>query len=308
MNPVIRFLLKIISLPIFDITRDYKIIRRFQEFASLKTEKPDGFRLFDEQITFAGGSYRIPVRVFEPPIVQKKGAILFFHGGGYTTGNVDFYTPTCIQLAKRTGMNVLSVDYRLAPEHPYPAGLNDCQGALYFFSEEHHERFTPLIVMGDSAGGNLAAASCFRMKKNGDRLPKGMALIYPAVGWDYSDTSPFASVHEKAENYGLTQKKLQEYYSLYVPNGALKNPEIAPILEDDFSDMPQTFIATAEHDPLRDEGETFGHRLQEASIPTEIHRMKNVPHGFWTSEKVFEDSIEKLYELLLPWLEKIHEN
>lgn len=303
MNPLIRLALKLASLPIFDMTRDYAIVRRFQEWAAKREEIPPDFILLDEEILSSDGSHTIPVRLFANKEGIKKGTVLFIHGGGYALGNVDTYTPVCLQLAKVTGYTVLSVDYRLAPEYPFPEGLNDCLEVLRFLLHEDTGQFRPLTIMGDSAGGNLATVACRRIKEEGWPLPDQQVLIYPAVGWDYSEASVYPSMHEKADDFGLTRKKLQEYYDLYIPEGMdPKNPDIAPVMAEDLSGLPQALVITAEHDPLRDEGEHYAKRLQEAGVPVILHRFPDVPHGFLTYERPFSDAVDRLYAVVYAFL------
>lgn len=303
MNPLIRLALKIVSLPVFDMTRDYEIVRRFQRWAAKREEIPPDFLLLDEEIHSADGQ-AIPVRLFANRQGIQKGTLLFFHGGGYVIGTVDTYTPVCLQLAKVTGYTVLSVDYRLAPEHPFPAGLDDCYEVLRFLLDDKTGKYRPLTVIGDSAGGNLATVACRRLKERNLPQPDSQVLIYPAVGWDYTETSPFPSLQEKAEDFGLTRKKLNEYYNLYIPEGVdRKNPEIAPILADDLTGLAKALILTAEHDPLRDEGEAYAKKLSEAGVPVRLHRMPDVPHGFWTYERPFAEAVEQLTEYIADFVQ-----
>lgn len=302
MNPIIRFALKISSMPLLDMTRHYKFIRKLQNLGA-REEKPKDFILFDEEIRMEGCDHAIPVRVFTQGELESNGTIIFFHGGGYTIGNVDSYTAACVQLAKHTKMQVLSVDYRLAPEHPFPAGLDDCYTAMRFFLDDNDNRFRPLFVMGDSAGANLATVCCYLSKEEDKAQPDGQILLYPAVGWDYSETSPFPSMHTKAEGYGLTRKKVYEFYSLYVQDRDPKQPEIAPLLMPSVEGLPPSLLLTAEHDPLRDEGTMYGAKLYHAGVPSEVYQIREVPHGFWTHERPFERAIKQVYEILVPWIE-----
>ncbi len=297
MNIFIRMALKLLSNPKFDMTRNYEIVRRFQVWAAAREEIPEDFVLLDQKILSSDQTTLIPVRMFAGNKVTKPGTLVFLHGGGYATGNVDSYTPTCIQMVQETGCRVLAVDYRLAPEFPFPAGLEDCYEVLRFLAADGSGRFRPLTVVGDSAGGNLATVACTLLAEKHLPLPDGQILIYPAVGWDYSENSPFASIHEKAEGYGLTRKKLNEYYEMYVPEGVdKKDPRIAPLLSDQLSALPRTLIFTAEHDPLRDEGEAYAGALLENGVSVTGKRIKDVPHGFWAYEKPFPEAVEKVYE------------
>ena len=211
--------------------------------------------------------------------------MLFIHGGGWVTESVDNYERICARMANATGHIVVSVDYRLAPEYPFPTGLEDCYAvakAIYTNQFILNTRPEQITLIGDSAGGNLAAALSLMARDRGEFLPRRQVLIYPATNSDYSEHSPFPSVRENGTDYLLTRGKINDYINLYASCEEDKqNPYFAPILAKDLSNQPRTLIITAELDPLRDEGEAYGKRLLEAGNEVEIHRIKDAFHGFF---------------------------
>ncbi|MCC8065984.1 MAG: alpha/beta hydrolase [Clostridiales bacterium] len=242
------------------------------------------------------GDYKIPIRLYfaSEEEMKKAGAagdgppapaLLFFHGGGWVTESVETYDRVCARMAQATGHLVISVEYRLAPEHRFPVGLKDCYAAAralytgHFFLNTDPERTT---VMGDSAGGNLAAAVCMMARDTGEFRVRQQILIYPAVNYCYTEESEYFSVRENGENYLLTAKKMEDYLNLYQSSPKdRENPYFAPILAKDLRGMPRTLILTAEYDPLRDEGEAYGQRLRDAGNEVEIHRIPDALHGFF---------------------------
>ena len=227
------------------------------------------------------GDYKVPIRLFFPTEEamengaasgRKPPVILFFHGGGWVTESVENYQRVCARMAQSTGQIVASVEYRLAPEYRFPVGLMDCYAAA-------KDRIT---IMGDSAGGNLAAAVCMMARDRGEFYPKKQILIYPALNNCYTEESPFESVKTNGTGYLLTAEKMEDYLKLYesCPEDR-KNPYFAPILEKDLRNMPDTLILTAEFDPLRDEGEAFGERLKAAGNRVEVHRIAGAFHGYF---------------------------
>lgn len=265
-----------------------------RHLANLKAIDP--LKVFYKTLDYKiyNGDYEVPVRIFFPTKEMQDEelkrtheipVLLFFHGGGWVTDNVDNYERICARLANATSQVVVAVEYRLAPEFPFPTGLMDCYAvakALYdnqFILNVKPENIT---LIGDSAGGNLTAAISLMARDRKDFFPKRQILIYPAVNSDYSLNSPYSSVSENGEDYLLTRGKLEDYINLYKSKPEdLNNPYFAPIKASDFREQPATLILTAEFDPLRDEGEAYGERLQEAGNQVEIHRIKDALHGYF---------------------------
>lgn len=243
-----------------------------------------GYHAWDHKV--CAGRHEIPVRLFRPQSRGPHKALLFFHGGGWVVGNIDSYTKFCCRLAMITDRLIISVDYRLAPEHPFPEGLLDCYAVareLYTKPELLGLSGQDIVMIGDSAGGNLAAAVSLMARDRGEFLPHAQILIYPATYNDHTAASPFASVRENGEGYLLTSKRICEYMALYErrPSDRL-NPYFAPLAAADFSRQPKTLVITAEYDPLRDEGEAYAHALWRAGNDTELHRVPDALHGYFT--------------------------
>ncbi|UWG95835.1 alpha/beta hydrolase [Dehalobacter sp. DCM] len=284
--------IKMLSHLDIHIKRTYRIYRKIQKL--LNPQVKTRYHLLDHRILVE--HREVPVRIFRPENHETTKSLIFFHGGGWVTGNIDSYTPICTQLANQTQHNVISVDYALAPENPFPAGLEEC----YRVTREIF--LNPLLLpcchdditlIGDSAGGNLAAAVSLMARDRGDFLPKRQILIYPATYNDHSSHSPFESVRTNGKDYIFTSKRIQDYMDLYIQNDEDRsNPYFSPLLAENLSQQPQTLIITAEYDPLRDEGEMYGVRLKDFGNSVMVHRISDALHGFfsfpWNKEALKE--------------------
>ena len=269
----------------------------FRHMADLKRLDPMKifYKKIDEKIY--NGSHAVPVRIFFPnekcfqesndktSDSRDKKLLLFIHGGGWVTESIDNYERICARLADATGQYVAAVEYRLAPEHPFPTGFMDCYAvakAIYtnrFILNVNPQRIT---LIGDSAGGNLAAAVSLKARDDGIFKPQRQILIYPAVNHDYSETSRLQSVKDCGSDYLLTAGKMRDYIDFYAAREEdKKNKYFAPLMETDYRNQPDTLILTAEFDPLRDEGEEYGKRLKEAGNYVEVHRIKDALHGYF---------------------------
>lgn len=278
-SKAMRAALKALSYMEPEVGRSYKLHRKLQEIPAIFAGTPPATV---NDIAVDHGDYAVPLRVFYPP-GKKQRTMLYFHGGGWVIGNIDSYEYVCANMAAHIGCTVVSVDYRLAPEHKFPVGLEDC----YAVAREVYLHGLPgidcrdTILAGDSAGGNLAAAVSLLAQERGEFLPTAQILLYPATFNNHSASSPFPSVRENGEDYLLTSKRIREYMELYT-----RTPEdylskyFAPMLADDLTGQPRTLIITAEYDPLRDEGEAYGEKLRKFGVETEVHRLEDALHGF----------------------------
>lgn len=227
----------------------------------------------------AGGIQK--ARLYRPD-GESKGTVLFFHGGGYVVGGLESHDPQARRVCALASANVLAVDYRLAPEHAHPAAVDDAWAALQWCRGDGRERgIDPkLVVMGDSAGGGLAAGLTLRNKRLGGAPLLGQVLVYPMVD-HYSSAWP--SYKEMSESFGLTDATMRWFWDHYVPQGGKGGPvpeESAPVRAKDHSGLPPALILTAECDVLRDEGEDYARRLREAGVPVELQRCAGMNHGF----------------------------
>lgn len=265
-----------------DVKKNYKLERQVGNL--LHPAIKPLFEFWDHRVPV--GDHDVPVRIFHPKTRESQELLLFFHGGGWVTGNIDTYTATCASLADDTGRRVASVDYRLAPEFPFPCAVEDCYGVareLFLHSELLEAEPPQITLIGDSAGGNLAAVVSLLAADRGEFQVENQVLIYPATNNVHDETSPFPSIRENGENYLLTSKKICDYLSLYIqsPEDFL-SPYFAPLLAEDLSGQPRTLVITAQFDPLRDEGEEYGRRLKAAGCEVELYRFDDMLHGFFT--------------------------
>ncbi len=226
----------------------------------------------------------VPVRVYEP--LQAHGStLIYLHGGGWVVGDVETHDPLCRRVTNGTGARVVSVDYRLAPEHPFPAALDDAEEVLHWLRAEDPGR--PLGVAGDSAGASLAAGVALRARDK--QLPLAAQLmLYPAT--DPAMTSP--SIAENGAGYFLTERDMAWFYQQYLPAdparasasaGVGKTSASAPeadLAHADVAGVAPAIVATAEFDPLRDEGAAYAARLAEAGVPVQYVPGPGLIHGF----------------------------
>lgn len=261
--------------------------------------KLDPMRIFLKKLDteVSNDTYKVPLRFYFPSeiamtdgsvpgnIRTETGAVLFFHGGGWTTESVETYDRVCARMAQSTGQLVISAEYRLAPEYKFPTGFEDCYAAAKaVFGGEILPDIPPeqITVMGDSAGGNLAAAVCMKARDTGDFAPRRQVLIYPALYNCYTEASPYESVRTNGSGYLLTSVKMEDYVKLYARTEEDRmNPYFAPLLAQDFSGLPDTLILTAEFDPLRDEGEDYGRKLRAAGGRVRVERIEGALHGYF---------------------------
>ncbi len=228
----------------------------------------------------------IKIRIYRDTM-EKTPCIVYFHGGGWVIGDLDTHDTICTQLAAETGYAVISVDYRLAPENPFPAPIDDCYDGLCWIAANAVElNIDPekIAVAGDSAGGNLAAAACIKARDQGQPAIAFQALFYPVTDVNF-DTG---SYHENAEGYFLTREGMQWFWDHYIGQGEAnrKNPLAAPLQASDFSGLPAAQIMTAEFDPLRDEGESYARALSDAGVAVEVKRYDGMIHGFFGATDV----------------------
>jgi acetyl esterase len=224
----------------------------------------------------------VPVRLYRPPTASARvlPVLVYLHGGGWVIGDRDTHDVLCRQLSIGACCAVVSVDYRLAPEHPFPAALEDALTAVRAVWEQAAKLGVDaqrLAVGGDSAGGNLAASVCLALRDAGQRLPAFQLLIYPAT-----DMRAVAPSHEaNGQGYLLTHESIAWYRSHYVPDAALwADPRVSPLLASSHAGLPPALVLTAGYDPLRDEGRQYADALSAAGVPTRYVCFERQIHGF----------------------------
>jgi len=224
----------------------------------------------------------LPARLYVPLNAPARGALLvFFHGGGHVFGDLDSYDPVCRLLAAESGARVLSVAYRLAPEHPFPAAADDATAAFRWAvanAEQLGADPDRVAVGGDSAGANLAAVVALDTRDARDAVrPVLQLLIYPVVDM----TAATVSRALFADGFLLTERRIAWATGCYLPRTAQRSdPRASPMLADDLAGVAPAYVATAGFDPLRDEGEAYAQRLQEAGVDVELRRHEGLIHGF----------------------------
>jgi acetyl esterase len=226
----------------------------------------------------------VPVRIYRADDRELPG-LVWFHGGGWTIGSLDSHDRLCRTLAARCGCALVSVDYRLAPEHPYPAAVEDAWTATLWASR----RFAGLAIGGDSAGGHLAAVVAVRARDRGLALAL-QALVYPATDGGL-DTPSF---REHADVPNLTREVMHWFWDQFCPVERRAEPEASVLRALDLRGVAPAFVLTAEYDVLRDEGEAYARRLLDAGVPVMLTRYEGQIHGFLRMPAVIERAREAI--------------
>ena len=253
-----------------------------------------------------GPTADLPIRIYRPlhsEVTELQPAIIFIHGSGWVVSNIETNDHFSRALANRTGSVVIAINYQKAPEHKFPAPMDDCYASTLWIFE--HAKYLGLDanrigILGDSAGGNLAAAVTLRLRdENGPKLAY-QVLVYPAVqyGWD----TPSAQTH--AEGYLLQRASMQYYWGHYLRSDAdALNPYCSPLNAQSHKNLPATFIYTAEFDPLCDDGYLYARELESCGVSVKYHCFDGVIHGFIKMLGVFDQADEFLDELKQDLLE-----
>jgi acetyl esterase len=220
------------------------------------------------------------VRVYRPT-GDEPGVVVFSHGGGWVIGDLETHDRVCRRLAARSGLAVAAVDYRRAPEHPWPAAVDDAVTVLSWVRTRPADLGTAagrVAVAGDSAGGTTAMLACLRLRDGRPQdQPDGVVLAYANTDL----TGSGASMETEGHGYGLERDDIAWFNAQWVPDAArLGDPAVSPLFAPDLSRLPPTVIVTCEHDPLRDQGEALAQRLQAAGTPTELRREVGMVHNF----------------------------
>ncbi|TCK22437.1 alpha/beta hydrolase [Pseudonocardia endophytica] len=234
-----------------------------------------------EDTVAPGPNGDVPVRVIVPE-GTPRGLIVYYHGGGWVIGNIEETDHLGRKMANLTRCTVVLVDYRLAPEHRYPAASEDSWAALQWAAARKIELAggdVPLVVAGDSAGGNLAAIVAQRAKVSGGPAVTAQVLVYPVTDADLDN----ASYTDPENQLLLSRESMVWFWDHYAPDPDTRtNADASPIRSGDLSGLPPAVVLTAEHDPLRDEGEAYAEKLRAAGVDVESRRFPGQMHGFFT--------------------------
>ena len=253
-----------------------------------------------EDLGIPGPAGPIPARLYASRVNEDRGplpVLTHFHGGGWVQGDLDTHHGTCSKLALWSGTIVVAVDYRLAPEHKFPAAVEDCLAAYRWLRRHARELGADpdrVAVAGDSAGGNLAAVLSQQTAKAGESVPTFQVLIYPALNF-----SPSTGSHrELVDAYILPRERIQWYGEQYLPDpSAAANPCASPLRADSLEGQPPALIITCGFDPLRDEGQAYADRLAAAGVPVVHHEYPGQIHAFISLTKVIPQGDACLREI-----------
>jgi acetyl esterase len=283
LHPEVQLVLKLLELagepelPELTVSQARERLRK--DVRTFEGQKIDVERV--EELGLAGAGGELRARMYVPRTFSEPGpALVYYHGGGFVVCDLDTHDNLCRFLAANAGARVISVDYRLAPEHRFPAAAEDALAALrdvVVRSGELGIDPARIAVGGDSAGGNLAAGVAQAAARQGDAAPVFQMLLYPWL--DLSEKRRSCSLFR--EGFYLTEADLDWYREHYVgPDGDVTDPRCSPLLADELRAVAPAYIATAGFDPLRDEGEEYARRLSEAGVPVALHRQGQLIHGF----------------------------
>jgi acetyl esterase len=232
-------------------------------------------------------SHTLSARQYWPAPNPSLPLIVYFHGGRFISGDLESHDPLCRQLARSTNCRVLAVDYRLSPEHRFPAAADDACFAVAWALAQG----VPIAVMGDSAGANLAAVAAIDQRDSSALAAQ--VLVYPMI----DATCSLPSHHEFATGYGPGTDDMKRGWSEYLHDATdPRNPRASPLFETDLSRLPPALVITAEYDTLRDEGESYARNLGLAGVPVASRRYAGAIHGFFTMQEVLTLACEALKE------------
>jgi len=252
-----------------------------------------------------GPSGGVPVRIYTPHGAGPFPGIVYFHGGGFVIGDLETHDPLCRQISARTGAVVCAVDYRRAPEHPFPAAADDALAAARWFMAHAADAGVDrdrLFVMGDSAGGTLATVTALELRDQLGPQLRGQILVYPIT--DHVDAGA-ASYTEFADGYGLTRDGMRWFLRHYAANPHdATDPRVCPVRMPTLRGLPPAFVVTAEYDVLRDEGERYAERLREDGVDVTFERAAGLHHGFIRLFGILEEPAQWI-DRIAAWMRRV---
>lgn len=271
----------------------------------MRQPTPAGVTTEEHHIDVPGADRQVRVRLFRPAAGGPRPALIYMHGGAWMQGSPETHWDITAGIAAANDAVVISVDYALAPEHPFPAAVNDCRAVVDWAFEQAASlglRRDAIAIGGDSAGANLAAAQTLIFRETGRRLCAQL-LVYPGV--DFSLDRP--SHRENANGPIISVASMPAVNAMYCPNPQdLRNPLAAPLLAPSHAGLPPAFVAVAEHDPLRDEGVAYAEALRSAGVPAELDRGDGLIHGYLRSMAYCGDA-RRSFERMCGWLRGIQQ-
>ena len=263
------------------------------QFAAV-TDRPEIGEVEDREIPVGGR--QVPVRVYRPAGPARPGVSVFLHGGGWVFGDLDSHDGVCRSITRRSGITTVAVHYRRAPEHPFPAGLEDAVGVVRWLAAHGAAigvTARPLAIAGDSSGGNLAAAAALVLRDEGDSPVAFQALLYPVT----DPAMNTESYRENADDPFLSADEMVWYWSQYGGGAAPGDPRAALSAAADLRGLPPTYLMAAGLDPLRDEGLAFAEALRRAGVPVRCREYPDMPHGFLLFAGRLSRAVEGLAEV-----------
>ena len=280
LDPQAKALLDLMpAMPDFT-TLDLALVRAGMAAGVLNTGEPEAVAKVENR-TIPGPAGQIPVRVYTPSGEGPHPGLVFFHGGGFVLCNLDTHDGICRSLTNAAGCVVVSVDYRLAPEHPYPAAPEDCYAATQWVAKNGSELgidVSRLAIGGDSAGGNLTAVTALLARDRGGPALRFQLMIYPVTDCGFET----ASYRENGDGYFLTTGMMRWFWDKYLADPKRAGEGYAsPLRAANLANLPPGLCITAGYDPLRDEGEAYAERLRKAGVVVKTTRYPGMFHGFF---------------------------
>ncbi|MEH6994069.1 alpha/beta hydrolase [Neobacillus drentensis] len=246
----------------------------------------------------------IPVRIYTHEEADSYPLLMYFHGGAFMSGNLESHDEVVRPICKESGYKVISVGYRLAPEHPYPAALVDCYNVTKWatqYKDELKWDGKTLAIAGDSSGGNLVAAVSLMARDKKEFTITKQVLFYPSLDLDFSELR-YPSLVENGKGYFVESDQLAEINSFYLlRNVDTDNPLVSPMREENLENLPAAFVITAEYDPFRDEGELFAEKLKNCGVLAVLKRYEGATHGF-LGKFTHLDEYKDVYKLTADFL------